>query len=565
MGTVSGIAGVLDVAVVSGGTGGGSSAGAGATGSAVPADAVYNGFSVGGNLVGVSASNPLPVTAASLPLPTGASTSANQTSVQSSPGTSAATALTVQGSPSGVSLPVTDSTNYTTPDGRQVKVVSNAAILFSDDFGGTALSATKWDVLDGGLGLNPTLDGQSLTQSAIGSGTAMGSGGNVVTNTAITVSGSNLAIAMGTTSGAEFWLLSKQAFAGTEDLFFTFTKSQALAANSIEVGLVEVDPTTLIPLYNANTPSFTVNSQTVPAYFTNAGLVELGCQTSTTAYAVCAIGDSSGAGAVGNTGTALAAMTSASEFLVEYHAEDVIASNGAVDSTSAKNSFPARVSSQCPNDGKVYRLLIRLRNIGTPGSSTTVTFGRAMLWDSQELRVEVASGRGDANPQKGVPVNPTAVYNSSALTLTTGQAAPLQADPAGYLKINIAQTGVTIPVYSKTNANGGPSAARLASNAANAYGNLKSSGGQLYGYEFYNTQSTVRYVHFYNLTVAPTLGTSTPIYTVAIPPTSRVALTADTGLCTFSTGIEYQITTDDATVPASAGAAGDVVGTVMYA
>ena len=46
------------------------------------------------------------VSAAALPLPALASTAANQTSVQSSPGTSAATAMTVQGSASGVAIPV---------------------------------------------------------------------------------------------------------------------------------------------------------------------------------------------------------------------------------------------------------------------------------------------------------------------------------------------------------------------------------------------------------------------------------------------------------------------------
>jgi hypothetical protein len=47
-----------------------------------------------------------PVSATALPLPTGAATSANQTAAQSSPGTSATTAVTVQGSASGVAIPV---------------------------------------------------------------------------------------------------------------------------------------------------------------------------------------------------------------------------------------------------------------------------------------------------------------------------------------------------------------------------------------------------------------------------------------------------------------------------
>lgn len=52
----------LPVSVVSGGGGGGGgNAAAGATGAAVPADADYLGFNIGGNLTGVSAANPLPV------------------------------------------------------------------------------------------------------------------------------------------------------------------------------------------------------------------------------------------------------------------------------------------------------------------------------------------------------------------------------------------------------------------------------------------------------------------------------------------------------------------------
>jgi hypothetical protein len=46
----------------SGGGGGGSNAAAGSTGSGVPSSAGYTGFNSGGNLVGVSAANPLPVT-----------------------------------------------------------------------------------------------------------------------------------------------------------------------------------------------------------------------------------------------------------------------------------------------------------------------------------------------------------------------------------------------------------------------------------------------------------------------------------------------------------------------
>ena len=54
-----------------------------------------------------------PISATSLPLPTGAATAANQTSIQSAPGTSAATAVTVQGSASGVAIPISGTVTAT--------------------------------------------------------------------------------------------------------------------------------------------------------------------------------------------------------------------------------------------------------------------------------------------------------------------------------------------------------------------------------------------------------------------------------------------------------------------
>jgi hypothetical protein len=75
--------------------GSGSNPAAGATGSAVPADADYVGFSSGGNLVGVSAANPLPVSASFGAAATGgastkhliAAGSGDATSVKASAGT----------------------------------------------------------------------------------------------------------------------------------------------------------------------------------------------------------------------------------------------------------------------------------------------------------------------------------------------------------------------------------------------------------------------------------------------------------------------------------------------
>ena len=419
-------------------------------------------------------------------------------------------------------------TPYLSPDGRVVPVVSGMGVLFSDGFGGTTLdTSVRWDVLDGGLGANPTLHSKTLTQSAIGSGVAMGTGGNVAANTALSVSASALTVTMGTTASAELWLLSQQAFAGTEDLTVILSKSAALAANSIWVGLVEVDPVTLIPIYNANTPSYTQGSA-CPFYFTNAGGVELGMTATTTAFASVAVEDSSSVAQIGSVGTAIAALTTTSEFLVEFHAEDIITSNATIDSASAKGATVSRVSSQCPNDGKVYKLLLRFRNIGTPGGSTTVTIQRLIVVDSQELRVEVASGRGDSNGQKAVAVN---VANASL-----------------GVRCSITNFSGVTPSRITTGASGVVTAA---------------AGHVLYSYDLYNTQASVRFLQIYNKATAGVPGTDTPVKMIPIPATSRAALTNDIGWYNFATGMSWAITTD--APGATAGATGDVVGTLGFA
>lgn len=116
--------------------GSGGNAAASATGAAVPADADYVGFNSGGNLVGVSSSNPLPITlantganstavkvdgsavtqpvsAASLPLPTGAATAAKQPALGTA-GSASADVISIQGIASMTAVKV-DGSGVTQP------------------------------------------------------------------------------------------------------------------------------------------------------------------------------------------------------------------------------------------------------------------------------------------------------------------------------------------------------------------------------------------------------------------------------------------------------------------
>jgi hypothetical protein len=430
---------------------------------------------------------------------------------------------------------------YASPDGRQVGVQSNMGVLFSDDFGGAAVdTAMRWDVFDGGLGANPTLRNKTLNQAAIGSGVSMMTGGGAGSYDVGVSTGSALTVKMGTNTNAEFWLLSQQAFAGTEDLTVLFTKTQSLLANSISATLVEVDPATLIPIYNAAAPSYTLNATVCPAPFTNMGGVEIGMATVATAFSCVAIGDSSTVGAVGSTGAATAAMTTTSEFLVEFHAEDIITSNGTIDSPAGKAAVISRVSTQCPNDSKVYKLLLRFRNIGTPGSSTFVTIPRVLVVDSQEMRVEVASGRGDNNAQKAVAVN------------IAGGSIPAGAALMGGVNVRGATFGGMALL---TTTSPGP---RL---AAAASGFFKATSGQMYSYDLLNTTASVVYLQLYQKATAGIPGTDTPVMTIPLAANGKASLSIDVGW-TFTTGIAWAVTTDapGATIAGS----GAVVGTVGY-
>jgi hypothetical protein len=407
---------------------------------------------------------------------------------------------------------------YTSPDGRQVGVVSNMGVLFSDGFGGAAVDTTfRWDVLDGGVGV--LRNGQIV--AGIGSGTIG------ITDS---VANSALTVAMGTISGAERWYLSQQIFAGTEDVTIVLSKSQSIVANSIQAILVEVNPSTGLPVVNPN----------FAGQFNNVGGVEFGASATNTAFSAVAIEDASPVMATGSVGVAIAALTTTSEFLIEFHAEDIICSNGAVDSVAAKGATPSRVSTQCPNDGKSYKLLLRFRNTSA-ATATSVVIQRVIVVDTQELRVEVASGRGDINGQKAVAVNVASLPALPAGANTIG-AVRLVGNTSG----GIAAAGAT-RIHAATIATGV---------------NIKATAGQSYGWDLFNASAGTRFVHLYAKASAPVLATDTPEISIAIGAGQRATFWTDFGVV-FALGMGFAVSTDNIAIPATAATAGDVQGVIF--
>jgi hypothetical protein len=79
-----------------------------------------------------------------------------------------------------------------------------------------------------------------------------------------------------------------------------------------------------------------------------------------------------------------------------------------------------------------------------------------------------------------------------------------------------------------------------------------------------NTSSTIRYFKIFNLSVAPTMGTSTPVLNHAIEPNSSQNIDFGTHPLRLATGFSYAITGGQALLDTTAVGAGDVVVNVAY-
>ena len=112
---------------------------------------------------------------------------------------------------------------------------------------------------------------------------------------------------------------------------------------------------------------------------------------------------------------------------------------------------------------------------------------------------------------------------------------------------------------------GGLSITKLVSAATTNATSVKTSAGQLYNVQAFNTNTTSpRYLKLYNLAAAPTVGTSVPVATFLIPPNySGFVIEVSNGIA-FATGIAFAITGGMADTDSTAIAAAEVVVNLQY-
>ncbi|RWB98857.1 MAG: hypothetical protein EOQ56_19170 [Mesorhizobium sp.] len=212
---------------------------------------------------------------------------------------------------------------------------------------------------------------------------------------------------------------------------------------------------------------------------------------------------------------------------------------------------------------------------------------------AQQVQGNVAAATTDS----GNPVKVGGVYNLTIPTYTAGQRTDAQADANGRLAVHLGgasasatdafsntvvyptigastaavngrllavalhkSNGATFDRDRKPNATSRIPSAAASTNATSA----KASAGDLHCISGYNAAATVRYIKFYAKATAPTVGTDTPVITLALPPTSAFNINMNGHY--IATGIGYGLTTGAADADTGALTAADIVGlTVTYA
>lgn len=93
---------------------------------------------------------------------------------------------------------------------------------------------------------------------------------------------------------------------------------------------------------------------------------------------------------------------------------------------------------------------------------------------------------------------------------------------------------------------------------------VKASAGTVWNIVCTNANAAARYVKFYNVATSPTVGTTVPVFTVAIPASSTVNITGGANGIRFGTGISLAITTGIADSDTGAVAANEIKVATSY-
>lgn len=337
-----------------------------------------------------------------------------------------------------------------------------------------------------------------------------------------------LAVNAGATANAVWSMISDQAFTAPFRAQASIQLSQKIINQTVYFEVVGWDPVAGATIESdVATWAFTGNDNTTATNATyevqNGASAKLRAPNQTVPAFVGAL-------------TTSAPVTS---FELEHLVDEIWWHAKSSDSPSGRTASFKR-DTTIPDPNRLYKLRIRVVNGSTaPAAGTTVWLGHVACESYAEQAVELVSGRGGTAAAVSSPV---AVTNTPSVNIGANQLLSLSANAA-----QVAPSTLRIDALTNT--------VQSIKASANAF---------LFGAVIYNPNAAMSAVHLYNTVSGETVGTTVPVLTLAVPPTSTLVLpVASLPYLKNATGLRVVATTA-ATTAGSTAPTTPLVATFMY-
>jgi hypothetical protein len=204
-----------------------------------------------------------------------------------------------------------------------------------------------------------------------------------------------------------------------------------------------------------------------------------------------------------------------------------------------------------PVSGPVTDAQLRATAVPVSGTVAVSSITTAIVPGTAATNLGKAEDAAHASGDTGVFVLAVRTDTPATTASATGDYDALHTGAEGGLQVSLIAPSRT-----------GMLNARVAAAASTNATLVKNAAGTLHGILLHNNTAVKKFFKLYNLTVAPTVGTSTPVYTLIIPADGGLVL-SNLGF-EFTTGISYAITNGIADADTTAVAANDVHGVLLY-
>jgi hypothetical protein len=180
-----------------------------------------------------------------------------------------------------------------------------------------------------------------------------------------------------------------------------------------------------------------------------------------------------------------------------------------------------------------------LRDADDPSKMVSVEGGALSVQGTEDMRPLITAG----------------VHNNTPATLEDGEAGPLQLNTASQLITHLASMALPTPDVQPTRFR------VMAAGSTNAT-SVKTSPGVICDWLLTNNTSADKFIKFYDMATAPTVGTDTPFLTLLLPQKTMVR--GPIWSVAFTVGIAFAITGAVGDNDATAVTANDVTGALFY-